>query len=72
MVSRFRHFLSDASTCASTVLGSWAALDDAISQSVIPNDDIIELFKNKHKRPKKRTRAEDDVEGPEIEVMEID
>jgi hypothetical protein len=71
-VSRLRHSLSDVSTRASTVLGSWVALNDAICQSVVPKDDIIELFKNKHKQPKKRARAEDDVEGSEIEVMEID
>jgi hypothetical protein len=69
-VSRFRHSLSDASTRASTVLGSWAVLDEVIPHTVIPKDDIIELFKNKHKRPKKRARVEDDVEVSE--VMEID
>ena len=53
-----------------TVLGSWAALDEAIPHSVIPRDDIVELFKSNHKRLKKRAR-EDDIE--EIsEVMEID
>jgi hypothetical protein len=45
-------------------------LDEVIPHTVIPKDDIIELFKNKHKRPKKRARVEDDVEVSE--VMEID
>jgi len=48
-VSRFCHVLSDVSTCASTVLSSWATLDEAISHGVISMNNMVELFKNKHK-----------------------
>ncbi|PBK77839.1 hypothetical protein ARMSODRAFT_841491, partial [Armillaria solidipes] len=43
-VSRFRHSLSDMSVCASTVLGSWAAV------GLVPEDDIIADFKSRGKR----------------------
>jgi hypothetical protein len=69
-VSRFWHSLSDKSTCTSTVLGSWAALDEIIPDGVIPKDEVIEEFKNKHRRPKKRVRVEKD--ESETEVMNVD
>jgi hypothetical protein len=42
-----RHHLSDESVRSATVLGSWASLPN-----LIPTDEIIELFKNKSRRPK--------------------
>ncbi|KDR74458.1 hypothetical protein GALMADRAFT_29018, partial [Galerina marginata CBS 339.88] len=44
-VTKLCHSLSDKSTCALTVLGLWTDLP-----GVIPKEDIICLFKEKHKR----------------------
>lgn len=41
----FCHSLSDETTCASTVMGSWATLNGAIDRT-----EIIALFKNKKSR----------------------
>ena len=48
-MSKLRHSLLDESTRASTVLGSWTELDGAI-----PHAEIIQRFKDKSKRPKKK------------------
>ena len=48
-VSKLRHSLSDESTRASTVLGSWTELEGAI-----PHAEIVQRFKEKSKRPKKK------------------
>jgi hypothetical protein len=42
-----RHSLSDESTRAATVLGSWCDFP-----GVIPRDDIMEIFKDKGRRGK--------------------
>lgn len=46
-VSKMRHSLSDESTRAATVLGSWCDFPGAI-----PRDDVIATFCDKNKRPK--------------------
>jgi hypothetical protein len=45
-VSKMRHSLSDESTRAATVLGSWVAL----FSDLIPHNDIVTSFKDKSKR----------------------
>ena len=47
-VSRLRHSLSDQSTRSATVLGNWGKL-----LGLVPEDEIVENFKNKHKRAAK-------------------
>ena len=42
-----RHSLSDESTRAASVLGAWCDLEGAV-----PRDEIMEVFKDKGKRPK--------------------
>lgn len=44
-VSKLRHSLYDESTRAATVFGSWAE-----SPELIPEREIIEMFKKKYKR----------------------
>ncbi|KAJ3490696.1 hypothetical protein NLJ89_g11414 [Agrocybe chaxingu] len=61
-VSRFRHALSDESTQAATLVGTWADLD-----GVLPRDKILQVFKDKKKRPKKKVR----VEGPSQDDSEV-
>ncbi len=51
-MSKMRHALSDESTRAATVLGSWCTFPDAI-----PQDEIIAAFKEKSKRLKGRQTA---------------
>jgi hypothetical protein len=46
-VSKMRHSLSDESTRAASVLGAWCDLEGAV-----PRDEIMEVFKDKGKRPK--------------------
>jgi hypothetical protein len=46
-VSKMRHSLSDESTRAASVLGAWCDLSGAI-----PRDEILEVFRDKGKRPK--------------------
>jgi hypothetical protein len=53
-VSKFRHSLSDESARSSSVLGSWTGLDGAI-----PRDLILQLFKDKGKRPKKKKKVDE-------------
>ena len=48
-VSKLRHSLSDTSTRAATVLGSWMSLEGAI-----PTADIVRMFKDKASRKRKR------------------
>jgi len=48
-VLKLRHSLSDESTRASTVLGSWTELE-----GVIPYVEVIQRFKDKSKHPKKK------------------
>lgn len=51
-VSKLRHQLSDKSLRAATILGSWNLA------GLVPRDDIIAAFKEKHRRPKKKARVE--------------
>jgi len=46
-VSKMQHSLSDKSTWAATILGSWCMLPGAI-----PQNEIITAFKKKGKHPK--------------------
>jgi len=64
-VSKLRHSLSDESTRASTVLGSWTELEGAI-----PYTEVIQRFKDKSKRPKKKARVQDKMD--EVEQIVID
>jgi len=64
-VSKLRHSLSDESTRASTVLGSWTELEGAI-----PHAEIIKQFKAKSKRPKKKARIQENTD--ELETIVID
>lgn len=48
-VSKRRHALGDESVRAATVLGAWAAT----APEVIPEAEIVEVFRNKSKRTKK-------------------
>jgi hypothetical protein len=52
-ISRFRHSLADESARASTVVGSWSAL------GVIPKDLIVQMFQDKHRRPKKKQKVDE-------------
>lgn len=47
-VSKRRHALSDESTRAATVLSSWASVT-----GLIPEEEILDVFRAKCKRPKK-------------------
>ena len=51
-VSKMRHFLSDESTRAATVLSSWCDFPSAI-----PREDIITAFREKSRRPKGRGKG---------------
>ena len=65
-VSKFRHSLSDESIRASSVLGSWFSLDGAI-----PCNEITQVFKDKHKRPKKKQKVDESVLVQET-VVDVD
>ena len=57
-----RHSLSDKSTQAATVLGSWCSLLRAI-----PRNDIVTVFKEKSKQPKaKQTELKTDVTDVDV------
>ncbi|KAA1476554.1 hypothetical protein DENSPDRAFT_785256, partial [Dentipellis sp. KUC8613] len=47
-VTKLRHNLSDESTRAATVLQSWSKVE-----GLIPEAEIIQVFKSKSERPKK-------------------
>ncbi len=47
-VSKRRHALSDESTRAATILSSWASMP-----GLIPEEHILQVFRDKCKRPKK-------------------
>ena len=46
-MTKLRHNLSDESTCAATVLHSWSLV-----QGLIPESEIIQIFREKSKRSK--------------------
>ncbi|KIP02039.1 hypothetical protein PHLGIDRAFT_79700 [Phlebiopsis gigantea 11061_1 CR5-6] len=64
-VLKCRHALSDESVRAATILGSWASV-----KGLIPEADILEVFRNKSKRTKKVEGGlymdEDDATTPEV------
>lgn len=66
IVSKMRHSLSDESTRAAMVLGSWQD-----HPGLIPQDDILTLFRNKSKRSKGKGK---DIERTDTEVnlIEVD
>jgi hypothetical protein len=66
-VSKMRHSLSDESTRAATVLGSWVAS----FPDLIPCDDIITLFKDKSKCMGKGKTREGAVTGDD-NVIDVD
>jgi len=64
-VSKMRHLLSDESTRAATVLGSWCDFPSAI-----PRDDIIVSFRDKSKRPK--AKGKEVVDGEDLTGIVVD
>lgn len=62
-VSKMRHSLSEESTRAASVLGSWCALPGAI-----PREDIMTVFKDKAKRPKGKEKEVVIVEDSDVEM----
>jgi hypothetical protein len=62
-----RHSLSDESTHAATVLGSWVAL----FPDLIPCDDIVTLFKDKSKHMGKGKTREGAVTGDD-NMIDVD
>lgn len=64
-MSKRHHALNDASTRASTVLGSWASKD------LLPEKDIIAMLEKKCKRTKKTNTANVVLDVDEDEAMVI-
>lgn len=64
-VSKRRHALNDASTRASTVLGSWASKD------LLPEKDIVTMLEKKCKCTKKTDTANVVIDIDEDEAMVI-
>jgi hypothetical protein len=63
-VSKMQHSLSEESTRASTVLGSWVAS----FPELVPHDDILTLFKNKSKRMGKGKAKPADNDSSAIDI----
>ena len=61
-----RHALSDESTWAASVIGSWCSLPGAI-----PQGEIIAEFKKKGKRPKGK-QIEPSSGLSELEIVDVD
>jgi hypothetical protein len=59
-----RHSLSDESTRAAAVIGSWCDFPGAI-----PQDEIMEAFKDKNKRGKGKSKSSTERENPDIEML---
>jgi hypothetical protein len=59
-----RHSLSDESTRAAAVIGSWCDFPGAI-----PREEIMEAFKDKSKRGKGKDRSTIETEDPDIEIL---
>ena len=62
-VSKMRHSLSDESTRAACVLGSWCDFPGAV-----PREDIMIAFKDKGKRDKGKEKVLDGAENIEMEI----
>ena len=54
-VSKMRHSLSEESTCAASVLGSWCTFPD-----LIPRNEIVSVFKDRRKHSGKGKAKEID------------
>ena len=67
-VSKLHHSLSDTSTRAATVVGSWMALEGAI-----PSGKILRMLKDKASRKRKRALTNAGDAGPSAAtVVEVD
>lgn len=66
-MSKLRHSLSDASTRAATVVGSWMSL-----QGAIPNEKILRILKDKSSRKRKRAATGSAEDAGMSDVIEID
>lgn len=68
-MSKYRHSLSDESTRAAVVLGSWTKLP-----GVVVDSDIIKLFNDKRKRVKAVGSSQTIVmlDAPDKDVVVID
>lgn len=58
-----RHSLSDESTRAATVLSSWATIP-----GLIPEADVIQVFKDKAKRSKKDIEEDNEETAATVDV----
>ena len=58
-----RHSLSDESTRAAAVIGSWCDFPGAI-----PRDEVVETFKDKSKRSKGKEKSSVNAEDHDIEI----
>jgi len=65
-VSKLRHGLSDESTCASTVLHAWSQIP-----GLIPENEIIQVFKDKCRRLKNGKESEHD-NDKNVTIVESD
>jgi hypothetical protein len=65
-VSKMRHSLSDESTQAASVVGSWCDFPGAV-----PHKDIMRVFKDKSKQALDKEKAFDVAEDAETEIVEI-
>jgi hypothetical protein len=66
-VSKLRHGLSDESTRASTVLHAWSQIP-----GLIPENEIIQVFKNKCRRLKKSGKESEHENNKDVMVIESD
>lgn len=58
-----RHSLSDESTRAASVLGSWCDFP-----GIIPRDEIVDIFKNKSKQSKGKERVSGNIRDDDVEM----
>ncbi|KAF8578272.1 hypothetical protein K439DRAFT_1362512, partial [Ramaria rubella] len=61
-ISQMQHSLSDQSTCATSVLASWASI-----KGMVPEAEIIQTFQNKKNRDKNGNKG-----VKSNEIIEID
>jgi hypothetical protein len=58
-----QHSLSDESTRAASVLGSWCDFP-----GIIPRDEIVDIFKNKSKQSKGKERVSGNIRDGDVEM----
>jgi hypothetical protein len=58
-----RHCLSNESTHAALVLGSWCDFP-----GIIPHDEILDIFKNKSKQSKDKERVSGNIQDGDVEM----